>query len=125
MAFIFDSVAAARLVSDLTNCNMSSYVRCRPEDIKITGIGGGQTEVLGSIRLNSPFEYIRAWHAPQAIANILSASDIHTIYDYRANKCIIEYTCIHTIYDFRANKCILEYTCIQSPEYEIPRQNCP
>ena len=48
--------------------------------MKITGIGGNHTDVLGSVRLLAPFSHIRAWHAPNAIANILSSIEIQKMY---------------------------------------------
>ena len=80
MSFIYDTAAAASLVRDLTNCNLSTYVRTKASEVKITGIGGSHTEVLGSVRLLAPFSHIRAWHAPNAIANILSSIEIQKMY---------------------------------------------
>jgi hypothetical protein len=79
-SFIYDTAAAASLVKDLHHCNLSTYVRSRASEVKITGIGGSQTEVLGSVRLLAPFSHIRAWHAPDAIANILSSIEIQKLY---------------------------------------------
>jgi hypothetical protein len=79
-SFIYDTAAAASLVKDLHYCNLSTYVRSRVSEVKITGIGGSHTEVLGSVRLLPPFSHIRAWHAPDAIANILSSIEIQKLY---------------------------------------------
>lgn len=78
--FIYDTAAAASLVRDLNHCNLASYVRSKASEVKITGIGGSHTEVLGSVRLLAPFSHIRAWHAPNAIANILSSIEIQKMY---------------------------------------------
>jgi hypothetical protein len=80
MNFIYDTAAAASLVRELSHCNLASYVSSKASEVKITGIGGSHTEVLGSVRLLHPFSHIRAWHAPNAIANILSSIEIQKMY---------------------------------------------
>ena len=42
-AFIYDTAAAASLVRDLNHCDLSSYIRSKASNVKITGIGGSQT----------------------------------------------------------------------------------
>lgn len=76
--FLFDTAAGTSVVKNLDCCILESFIPCSKESLKITGIGGSNIEVLGSVRLRGPFSYIRAWYAPGAIANIIASVDVQT-----------------------------------------------
>ena len=76
--FIFDTAAATSIARDLSCCIPGTFVPCNKETLKITGIGGSKIDVIGSARLLAPFSHIRVWIVPDAIANIISAIDVHS-----------------------------------------------
>ena len=114
--FIFDTAAATSIARDLSCCIPGTFVPCNKETLKITGIGGSKIDVIGSARLLAPFSHIRVWIVPDAIANIISAIDVHSkLYTQFAG----QYTYRHRVECAFDNRVVAEFVRQKSGFFEF------
>ena len=114
--FIFDTAAATSIAKDLSCCIPGTFVPCDKETLKITGIGGSKIDVVGSARLLAPFSHLRVWIVPDAIANIISAIDVH---DKLETQFAGQYTRRHRVECVFDNKLVAEFVRQKSGFFEF------